>query len=153
MKTLSFLLQNIGNYELVGSAERQVEAITFDSRKVNDSSTLFVAQRGTHVDGHDFIGKVIEQGGRIIVCEEIPVETYGRTSLQQDITFIKVPNSDIALGLMASAFYDFPSQKLHLVGITGTNGKTTTVTLLYRLFNSMGYPTGLLSTIENRIEN
>ena len=86
MKTLSFLLQNIGKYELVGSAERQVEAITFDSRKVNDSNTLFVSQRGTHVDGHNFIGKVIEQGGRMIVCEEIPdVETYGRASLQESL--------------------------------------------------------------------
>jgi UDP-N-acetylmuramoyl-L-alanyl-D-glutamate--2,6-diaminopimelate ligase len=134
MKTLSFLLQNIGKYELVGSANRQVEAITFDSRKVNDSNTLFVAQRGTHVDGHSFIGKVIEQGGRMVLCEELPEH------IDEQVTFIKVPNSDIALGLLASAFYDFPSQKLHLVGITGTNGKTTTVTLLYRLFNGMGYP-------------
>ena len=155
MKALSFLLQNIGNYEIIGSIDRQVEAITFDSRKVtaDHPDTLFVAQRGTQVDGHSFIGKVIEQGGRMIVCEEIPVETFHETSLPQDVTFIKVPNSDIALGLLASAFYDFPSQKLHLVGITGTNGKTTTVTLLYRLFRQMGYPTGLLSTIENRIED
>ena len=154
MKDLSFLLQNIGKYEITGSIDRQVEAIAFDSRKVNAAhpNTLFVAQRGTQVDGHSFIGKVIEQGGRMIVCEEIP-ETCGCTTLPQDITFIKVPNSDIALGLLASAFYDFPSQKLHLVGITGTNGKTTTVTLLYRLFRQMGYPTGLLSTIENRIED
>ena len=154
MKDLSFLLQNIGKYEITGSIDRQVEAIAFDSRKVNADhpNTLFVAQRGTQVDGHSFIGKVIEQGGRMIVCEEIP-ETCGCTTLPQDITFIKVPNSDIALGLLASAFYDFPSQKLHLVGITGTNGKTTTVTLLYRLFRQMGYPTGLLSTIENRIED
>ncbi len=155
MKALSFLLQNIGEHELIGSPDHQVEAITFDSRKVNADhpNTIFVAQRGTHVDGHSFIGKVIEQGGRIIVCEELPaVETCHGASLQDDVTFIKVPNSDIALGLLASTFYDFPSKKLHLVGITGTNGKTTTVTLLYRLFRQMGYPTGLLSTIENRIE-
>ena len=155
MKALSFLLQNIGEHELIGSPDHQVEAITFDSRKVNADhpNTIFVAQRGTRVDGHSFIGKVIEQGGRIIVCEELPaVETCHGASLQDDVTFIKVPNSDIALGLLASAFYDFPSKKLHLVGITGTNGKTTTVTLLYRLFRQMGYPTGLLSTIENRIE-
>lgn len=154
MKALSFLLQNIGEHELIGSPDHQVEAITFDSRKVNADhpNTIFVAQRGTRVDGHSFIGKVIEQGGKIIVCEEIPAETQSFASLQKDVTFIKVPNSDIALGLLASAFYDFPSKKLHLVGITGTNGKTTTVTLLYRLFRQMGYPTGLLSTIENRIE-
>lgn len=148
MKKLSFLLQHIGPHNLIGNAERTVEHITFDSRKVNAEhpNTLFVAQRGTSVDGHNFIGKVIEQGGQIIVCETLPEE------INDQITYIQVPNSDIALGKLASAFFDFPSQKLRLVGITGTNGKTTTVTLLYRLFRKMGFPTGLLSTIENRIE-
>lgn len=148
MKKLSFLLQHIGPHNLIGNAERTVEHITFDSRKVNAEhpNTLFVAQRGTSVDGHNFIGKVIEQGGQIIVCETLPEE------INDQITYIQVPNSDIALGKLASAFFDFPSQKLRLIGITGTNGKTTTVTLLYRLFRKMGFPTGLLSTIENRIE-
>lgn len=148
MKNLSFLLQHIGPHKLIGTAERVVEHITFDSRKVNAEhpNTLFVAQRGTSVDGHNFIGKVIEQGGKIIVCETLPEE------INDQVSYIEVPNSDIALGKLASAFFDFPSQKLRLVGITGTNGKTTTVTLLYRLFRKMGFPTGLLSTIENRIE-
>lgn len=148
MKNLSFLLQHIGPHKLIGTAKRVVEHITFDSRKVNAEhpNTLFVAQRGTSVDGHNFIGKVIEQGGKIIVCETLPEE------INDQVSYIEVPNSDIALGKLASAFFDFPSQKLRLVGITGTNGKTTTVTLLYRLFRKMGFPTGLLSTIENRIE-
>lgn len=148
MKKLSFLLQHIGPHKLIGNTERIVEHITFDSRKVNAEhpNTLFVAQRGTSVDGHNFIGKVIEQGGQIIVCETLPEE------INDQVTYIQVTNSDIALGELASAFFDFPSQKLRLVGITGTNGKTTTVTLLYRLFRKMGFPTGLLSTIENRIE-
>ena len=117
MKDLSFLLQHIGIYELIGSSNRQVEGITFDSRKVNADhpDILFVAQRGTHVDGHRFIGKVIEQGGKMIVCEEIPAEAQDLASVKNNVTFIKVPNSDIALGLLASAFYDFPSEKLHLL--------------------------------------
>lgn len=149
MKTLAFLLQHIGKYEIYGSIEREVESIAFDSRKVNAEhpNALFVAQRGTVADGHKFIPQVIAQGGKIIVCEQLP------DMLDESVTFVKVENSDIAVGLLANAFYDFPSSKLHLVGITGTNGKTTTVTLLYRLFRKMGYPVGLLSTIENRIED
>lgn len=149
MKNLASLLQHIGTYELTGSSDQVVNYITFDSRKVNAEhpNTLFVAQRGTTVDGHNFIEKVIEQGGKVIVCEKLP------NTINAEVSYVKVPNSDIALGRLASAFYDFPSQKLNLVGITGTNGKTTTVTLLYRLFRKMGFPTGLLSTIENRIED
>lgn len=149
MKTLAFLLQHIGEHKIYGSDDRKVEGITFDSRKINAEhpDTLFVAQKGTAVDGHSFIPKVIAQGGRMIVCETLP------ENVEAEASYIVVPNSDIALGKIASAFYDFPSQKLQLVGITGTNGKTTTVTLLHRLFSQLGYPTGMLSTIENRIED
>ncbi len=149
MKTLVYILQHIGKYELVGNSDHKIDFITFDSRKIDGehANGIFVAQRGTAVDGHRFIGQVIEKGCRIVVCEELPAEIH------PEVSYVKVPNSDYALGMIASAFYDFPSKKLHLIGITGTNGKTTTVTLLHRLFMQLGYPTGLLSTIENRIED
>ncbi|MBO4308011.1 MAG: UDP-N-acetylmuramoyl-L-alanyl-D-glutamate--2,6-diaminopimelate ligase [Bacteroidales bacterium] len=125
--------------------EIEVRDIAFDSRKVVDG-TVFVAQRGEHVDGHNYIGQCIEQGAKVIICEELP------SDMPADVLFIKVNNTNEALGLAASNFYGNPSSKLRLIGITGTNGKTTTVTLLHRLFRNMGHHTGLLSTIVNRID-
>ncbi len=150
MKSLTFLLQNLKKYELVGSADWQISEVTFDSRQVTtptspDVSPLYVAQRGTQTDGHRFIPQVIAQGGRVVVCESLPAEPDSKVS------FIVVPDSTVALGLLSSAFYDHPSRKLKLVGITGTNGKTTTVTLLHQLFTQLGFKTGLLSTIVNRV--
>ena len=125
--------------------EIEVRDIAFDSRKVVDG-TVFVAQRGEHVDGHNYIGQCIEQGAKVIICEDIP------SDMPADVLFIKVNDTNEALGLAASNFYGNPSSKLRLIGITGTNGKTTTVTLLHRLFRNMGHHTGLLSTIVNRID-
>ena len=122
-----------------------VSDITFDSRKVQHG-TLFVAQKGVHVDGHNYIQSAIGQGATAIICQDLP------DSQPEGVLFLQVPNSDIALGLAASNFYGNPSQHLHLIGITGTNGKTTTVTLLHRFMRLMGVHAGLISTIVNRID-
>lgn len=123
-----------------------VESIVFDSRKVTGFS-LFVAVRGEKADGHDFIDRAIESGAVAIVCEEIPA------AAKEGITYVKVENSREALGHLSSNFFDNPSSELKLVGITGTNGKTTTATMLYRLFKLLGSKVGLISTVENRIQN
>lgn len=121
-----------------------IASVVSDSRKVKKGS-LFVATRGTNMDGHSFIQKAIESGAVAIACEEIP-ETQAA-----GITYVKVSDTNYSLGIMACNFYDNPSEKLKLVGVTGTNGKTTTVTLLFNLFKSLGYSVGLLSTVENKI--
>ena len=125
---------------------REVERITFDSRSVG-KGTVFVAQKGVHVDGHNYIGMAIEGGADVVICQDLPAEQ------PKDVLFIQVENSDIALGLAASNFYGNPSHKLQLVGITGTNGKTTTVTLLHQMMREMGIHAGLISTIVNRIDD
>jgi UDP-N-acetylmuramoyl-L-alanyl-D-glutamate--2,6-diaminopimelate ligase len=125
-----------------GSLDSTFESLVFDSREANEN-TVFFAIKGTNSDGHDFIPKVIEQGCKIIICEK---------GIENDtVTQICVENSAFALGLCASNFYDNPSEQLDLVGITGTNGKTTTVTLLHKLFQELGYKVGLLSTVVNKI--
>ena len=123
-----------------------ISAICFDSRSVV-AGALFVAVRGTQTDGHQYILQAIERGAAAIVCEEITAERAW------NLPCIIVHNSKEALGLIASAFWGHPSRALQLIGITGTNGKTTTATLLYRLFTQMGYACGLLSTIENFVAN
>ncbi|MCU0446527.1 MAG: UDP-N-acetylmuramoyl-L-alanyl-D-glutamate--2,6-diaminopimelate ligase [Microscillaceae bacterium] len=144
MQTLKKILQSI-DYQLVsGNLDQNIDAIEFDSRKARNGS-MFVAFKGTNTDGHQYIGKAIELGSQVIVGEVVP------TNLPEGITFIQVQNSAKALGQMAANFYDNPSQKLKVVGITGTNGKTTNVTVLYKLFCALGYRVGLLSTVENRI--
>ncbi len=149
MKPLNILLKALRSYELTGSPELEISEILFDSRAVvakpKGESQLYVAQRGTQTDGHKYIPAAIAQGCRVVVCEELP------ESIDEKVCYIKVADSSVALGQLADAFYDHPSRKLKLVGITGTNGKTTTVTLLHRLFMSAGYPTGLISTIVNKI--
>ena len=151
MKELALLLKHIGKYEIIGCDNRIISSVEFDSRKIKPedkgTSPLYLAQRGTQVDGHLFIKQAIEKGASTIICEEFPNE------INPEITYIKVPDSSIALGKTASAFYDNPSTMLKLVGITGTNGKTTTVTLLHRLFVNLGYSTGMLSTIVNKIND
>ena len=133
------------DYELHGSTECEVEGITFDSRQAG-ADKLFVACRGTKVDGHQYILSAIEKGCTAVVCEEMPAEA------EQEATFVVVRDSAAALGQMAANWYGHPSEKLKLIGITGTNGKTTTVTLLHRMFRQLGYHVGLLSTIVNRID-
>jgi UDP-N-acetylmuramoyl-L-alanyl-D-glutamate--2,6-diaminopimelate ligase len=141
---LKDILTNCNLLELVGEKDRDIEAIAFDSRKVAQG-TMFFAVRGTQVDGHDYIGKAVESGATAIVCETLPKE------IEENVTYIQVENSAYALGVAASNFFGNPSEKLRLVGVTGTNGKTTIATLLYRLFTDAGYSCGLLSTIENII--
>ena len=146
MKLLTDILYKAGLEEIIGTTNVAVASIAFDSRKIKKDS-LFVATRGTNSDGHQFIDETIEAGAIAIVCEEFPENRL------EHITYIRVKNSSFALGIIAANFYDNPSQKLKLVGITGTNGKTTTVTLLYNLFKSLGYNAGLISTVKNKIMN
>ena len=122
-----------------------VEDIVFDSRKAK-YGTIFVAQKGVHTDGHAYIPSTIEQGVRTVICQELPA------TQPKEVTFIQVDNSDIALGIAASNFYDNPSRKLKLTGITGTNGKTTTVTLLHSMIRRHNIHAGLISTIVNKID-
>jgi len=148
MRPLTSLLKKIKNAEIIGPADRNIAEITFDSRKVGvfeDATSLYVAQRGTQTDGHKYIPQVVEKGCKVVVCESLPED------IDETVTYVKVSDSTLALGFIASDFYGNPSSKLKLVGITGTNGKTTTVTLLHKLFLQMGYKAGLLSTIVNRI--
>ena len=146
MKSLIEILKNIGEYEVYGDIHININSIAFDSRKIEQKS-LFIATLGTQSDGHQFIAQSIEKGAIAVVCEKLPSE------LSEEITYIKLNNSSLALGIISSNFYENPSEKLKLIGITGTNGKTTTVTLLYNLFKELGYKVGLISTISNKIHN
>jgi len=144
MKLLSDILYKAGIEEVIGSTNVAVRSICFDSRKVEKDS-LFVASIGTQVDGHSFISKAIDAGAIAIVCERIP-------EIRKDnVSYVRVKESNRALGIIASNFYGNPSSKLKLIGITGTNGKTTVATLLYNLFQSLGHKTGLISTVESKI--
>ncbi len=143
---LSALLSSCRILELVGNTEQDITGICFDSRKVSTSS-MFIATVGTVVDGHQFIASAIEKGASVIVCEKLPEQ------LDATITYVVVENSSRAMGLIAAAYYQHPSKKLKLVGVTGTNGKTTVATLLSNLFQALGYKVGLLSTVENKINN
>ena len=139
---LKDILTNCNLVEIEGEKDVDVVDITFDSRKVNQG-TLFFAVKGTQVDGHDYIDGAIEKGASVVVCEKLPRKKA------ENVTYVKVDNSAYVLGVGASNFFGNPSEKLKLVGVTGTNGKTTIATLLYRLFTEAGYNCGLLSTIEN----
>lgn len=143
MKHLTHILRGIKILESRGNMSQDISKIVFDSRKV-ETDCLFVAVRGTQVDGHNFIQKAIDGGAKAIVCEEMP-ESIG------DITFVKVADAAAALGEMAANFYDNPTENLKVIGITGTNGKTSTATLLYDLFTGLGYKCGLVSTVEYRV--
>lgn len=140
------LLLDIKVIASVGNQELEITGIEFDSRKVAPGC-LFVATRGTAVDGHDFIAAAIEKGAIAVVCEKMP------ELIVNDMTYIQVANSAEALGFIASSWYGYPSSKLTLVGVTGTNGKTTIATLLYQLFRALGNKTGLLSTVCNYVDD
>ena len=140
------ILQNVILLNTVGNIEINVSGIQFDSRKV-EAGNVFIATRGTTSDGHQYIATAIENGAIAIVCEELPED------INPVITYIKVDNSSDALGKIASAWYDFPSSKMTLVGVTGTNGKTTIATLLYQLFRELGHKSGLLSTVCNYVND
>lgn len=145
MINLNDILGNIAVVKVIEGKTSLFNNIQFDSRKVSKDD-LFVAVNGTQVDGHKFINSCIEQGACIIVCETLPQE------LHPEICYVQVENSAAVLGKLASNFYGNPSSKLKLIGITGTNGKTSTVTMLFNLFRALGYHVGLLSTVANRID-
>lgn len=146
MKPLSSLLKNVSVKQLQGAADTTVSGITYDSREVV-TGCMFFAVKGTRVDGHNYIDQVIEKGASAIVCETLP------ENINAQVAYVVVADSSFASGIIASNWFNNPSEKLQLVGITGTNGKTTTVTLLFNLFRQLGYHTGLLSTILNRIDD
>lgn len=146
MTTLKDILYKCAIQRFVGNNDIAIDKITFDSRDITKDS-VFVAIKGTVTDGHKYIDQVVEKGIAAVVCEILPQE------LNPEVCYVVVKDSSETLGLMAANFYDNPSEKLNLIGITGTNGKTTTVTLLYDLFKSIGYKTGLISTVKNRVND
>lgn len=144
MKTLQQLIQAIPNVQVIGNTGVIIQHLTYDSRQVGEGSVFF-AIAGTQVDGHKYINDVIEKGAVAIVCENLP------PIINDTVTYIKVNNTSEVMGLMACAFYNHPSEKIKLTAITGTNGKTTVATLLFKLFRSFGHHVGLLSTVQNQI--
>lgn len=141
---LNKILQNIPITKQIGSLDKDLSDIVFDSRKATPN-TLYIALKGTIADGHQFIPMAIEKGATVVVCQAMPVEQASH------VTYIQVADTTEVLGVLAANFYDHPSKKLKLVGITGTNGKTSVCTLLFNLFQYLGYPTALISTVEYRI--
>jgi UDP-N-acetylmuramoyl-L-alanyl-D-glutamate--2,6-diaminopimelate ligase len=141
LKLLKDILYKVSVNAVYGDTNVKVAQVDFDSRKIVKDS-LFVAQKGTSVDGHLYIDKAISLGATTIICEQLP------SYLEANITFIQVEDSNKTLAIIASNFYDNPSSKLKLIGVTGTNGKTTVASLLYQLFKKSGYKTGLLSTVQ-----
>ena len=144
MKKLQDILYKVRLQSVNGTTDADVKDIQIDSRKISAGSA-FVAIKGEKVDGHNFIDKAIEMGAAAIVCEVMP------SDIIEGITYIKVNNTHEAVAFMAHNFYDEPSKKIKLVGVTGTNGKTTIATLLFKLFTQLGYKCGLVSTIQNQI--
>lgn len=144
MKLLKDILYKVRIEQVVGSTNTAIEQVVFDSRAVKPFA-LFVAVRGTQVDGHAFIAKAVAAGAVAVVCEELPAEQ------KEGVSYVRVPNAAEALAIIAANFFDHPSRKLKLVGITGTNGKTSVATLLYRLHRGLGHKCGLISTVETRI--
>ena len=146
MKILKDILFGASVNKVYGTTDVSICDLIFDSRKVNKNA-LFIAQKGVLVDGHKFIDKAISLGAVAIICEEIP------SNLNKGITYVQVDDSNKSLAIIASNFYENPSKKIQLVGITGTNGKTTIATLLYNLFKKEGYKVGLLSTVKIMVDD
>ena len=143
---LQELLKNIEPIQIIGDVDVEVSGINIDSRKIKEGH-LFVAMKGTQVDGHKFIPKALELGAKSILCEDLPEEKV------EGVTYIQVASTEDAVGKVATLYYGDPSRKLKLVGVTGTNGKTTIATLLYNMFRKFGHKCGLLSTVCNYIED
>ena len=141
---LSELLNDLKPTSIVGSTDIDITGVNIDSRRIKDGH-LFVAMKGTQVDGHQFIPKAIQLGAKAVLCEDMPGEKA------EGVCYIQVPSTEDAVGPVATAFYGHPSRKLKLVGVTGTNGKTTIATLLYNMFTRLGYKCGLLSTVCNYV--
>lgn len=146
MKKLSQLLDSVEIENMIGSDLIDISSITADSRQAAPGC-LFVAVRGVSVDGHRFIDKAVDAGATAVVCEELPAMP------SSGVTYVVVPSSAVALGEIASQWYGNPSSKLRLVGVTGTNGKTTTATLIYEMARLMGFKAGLLSTVANYVDS
>ncbi|HEX3008891.1 MAG TPA: UDP-N-acetylmuramoyl-L-alanyl-D-glutamate--2,6-diaminopimelate ligase, partial [Bacteroidales bacterium] len=146
MKTVQDILKGVKVKKLEGNPDREITGICFDSRKVA-AGCVFVATRGTVTDGHAYISMAVDKGALSIICEELPSE------MKPGVVFIQVEDSSKALGEICSNYYDRPSEKLQLVGVTGTNGKTTTATLLYHMFRKLGYKVGLISTVVYYIDD
>ena len=142
---LNELLKNVSVLNTVGHAEVEITGVNIDSRRIQNGH-LFIAIPGTQTDGHHFISKAIELGAVAVLCEHLPQETV------EDVTYITVESTENVVGEVSTQFYGNPSRKLKLVGVTGTNGKTTIATLLYKMFRKLGYKCGLLSTVCNYIE-
>ncbi len=145
MNILKDILYKVTIEAVHGSTDLIIEKIEFDSRKVSNND-VFVAIKGSLSDGHQFIDKAISLGASVVVCEDLPI------TLLENITYVKVQNSNQALSYLAANYYENPSQKLKLVGITGTNGKTTIASLLYQMFKKAGYKVGLLSTVKIMVD-
>lgn len=143
MKKLEDILYKVRIISIIGERDLYVSSVTIDSRNI-DTGAMFIAVKGEKVDGHKFIDQAIHAGAAIIVCEELPASTSGAT-------FVQVKNSHEATAYIAHNFYDEPSKKLKLVGVTGTNGKTTIATLLFKLFSGLNYTCGLVSTVQNQV--
>lgn len=146
MAILKDILYGVALEQVVGSTEVEVLNLAFDSRKITPQ-TLFIAIKGTVSDGHQFIDATLKSGASAVICEDFP------SAFATGVTYVKVKNSAQALGIISANFYQHPSKKLKLVGVTGTNGKTTVATLLYKLFRDLGYKAGLISTVENQIND
>jgi len=144
MKLLKEILYKTGIVDVIGSTEIAIKDIFIDSRETKNDS-LFVAVRGTKADGHGFISRAVDAGATAIICEEFP------EVLNKKVTYVKVRDSALAYAWVAANYFGNPSEKLNVIGVTGTNGKTTTVTLLFNLFESLGHRSGLLSTVQNQI--
>ena len=147
---LSELLKYVNPITIIGNAEVDITGVNIDSRKI-EKGHLFVAIKGTQTDGHRFIPKALELGAVAVLCEDLPEDLSGETA--EDITYVQVASTEAAVGPVATVFYGEPSQQLKLVGVTGTNGKTTIATLLYNMFRKFGHKCGLLSTVCNYIED
>jgi len=146
LKDLNDILKQINGLRIIGTHNRKISGIEFDSRKAKPGN-LFVAQKGSSSDGHRFIPQLIEKGIKVIACEQLP------ENADIDTTWIVCDDTHNLLGLLASAYYNHPSKELKLVGVSGTNGKTTIASLLHQLFMTLGYKTGLFSTVENKINH
>ena len=144
MKTLANILTGVRELQRAGRIDCMVKRIRIDSREVKPGD-LFAAVRGTLADGHYFISRAIANGAIAVLCEQLPDQP------EKDIAWIRVKSVPESLGKLASSFYDEPSRHLKLIGVTGTNGKTSIVTFLFQLFEQAGYPSGLISTIVTKI--
>ncbi|MBT8184777.1 MAG: UDP-N-acetylmuramoyl-L-alanyl-D-glutamate--2,6-diaminopimelate ligase, partial [Eudoraea sp.] len=146
MKSLKDILYGVGLTAVSGPTGIGINAICFDSRKVKKND-VFVAIKGTITDGHKFINTAIRSGAKAIVCEELP------DKMTDEVTYVEVKDGNTALAIMASNYHDNPSKNLKLIGVTGTNGKTTVTSLIYQLFKKAGYKVGLLSTIKIMVDD